>query len=198
LLIVCSDWLLSRCFIGPKGSSKGGRVLLGPSPRRIPGSRASVLSCRATARVPPTRRAFRPSAEGRVTFLLLAQKKSNPKKMAFRAPVASCGIQAVELEVIGTDRSIRQAVRLPRNAPWRRGALHGVGYKRWRFRSPDCDRRSAATPRLHRNASMPRGLKATARFTTWRVSVFVGARWRASVASRSCLKAWVREERPVR
>ncbi len=31
---------------------------------------------------PLTQRAFRPPAGGRVTFLLLAQKKSNPKKMA--------------------------------------------------------------------------------------------------------------------
>ncbi|AIF45876.1 hypothetical protein HY57_00650 [Dyella japonica A8] len=38
---------------------------------------------------PLTQRAFRPSAEGRVTFLLLAQKKSNPKKMALRARAGS-------------------------------------------------------------------------------------------------------------
>jgi len=35
----------------------------------------------------------------------------------------------LELEVIGAGRSIRPAVRLHLNAPWRRGALHGVGYK---------------------------------------------------------------------
>ncbi len=37
------------------------------------------------ARVPLTQRAFRLPAGSRVTFLLLAQKKSNPKKMASRA-----------------------------------------------------------------------------------------------------------------
>ncbi|WP_236585623.1 hypothetical protein, partial [Dyella sp. EPa41] len=36
----------------------------------------------ATASVPLTQRAFRRPAGRRVTFLLLAQKKSNPKKMA--------------------------------------------------------------------------------------------------------------------
>jgi hypothetical protein len=45
-------------------------------------SRASVSGCRLEASVPPTRRAFRTAAAARVTFLLLAQKKSNPKKMA--------------------------------------------------------------------------------------------------------------------
>ena len=38
---------------------------------------------------PLTQRAFRSSADDRVTFLLLAQKKSNPKKMAFRARARS-------------------------------------------------------------------------------------------------------------
>ena len=34
------------------------------------------------ASVPPARRAFRSAAAARVTFLLLAQEKSNPKRMA--------------------------------------------------------------------------------------------------------------------
>ena len=42
-----------------------------------------------SARVPPTRRAFRRPAGRRVTFLLRAQKKSNPKKTAFRAKAHS-------------------------------------------------------------------------------------------------------------
>ena len=37
------------------------------------------------ASMPPTQRAFRSPAGARVTFLLLAQKKSNPKKTASRA-----------------------------------------------------------------------------------------------------------------
>jgi len=99
-------------------------------------------------------------------------KKSNPEKMAFRAPVAPCGIQALKASVFGTGRSIRHAVRLHRNAPSRRGALHGVEYKRWRFGSPDCDRRNAYTQRLHRNAPSPRGLKANpAKFGTTRQRV---------------------------
>ena len=57
-------------------------------------------------------------------------KKSNPKKMAFRAPVAPCGIRALAASVFGIGRSIRPAVRLHRNAPSRRGALHSVEYKR--------------------------------------------------------------------
>jgi hypothetical protein len=40
------------------------------------------FGCRDAASVPLTQRAFRSSADARVTFLLLAQKKSNPKKMA--------------------------------------------------------------------------------------------------------------------
>jgi hypothetical protein len=43
---------------------------------------ASVFDCRVVASLPLTQRAFRSSADARVTFLLLAQKKSNPKKMA--------------------------------------------------------------------------------------------------------------------
>jgi hypothetical protein len=45
----------------------------------------SRFDCRLEASVPPTRRAFRTAAAARVTFLLLAQKKSNPKKMAYNA-----------------------------------------------------------------------------------------------------------------
>jgi hypothetical protein len=45
----------------------------------------SRFDCRHEARVPPARRAFRTAAAARVTFLLLAQKKSNPKKMAYNA-----------------------------------------------------------------------------------------------------------------
>jgi len=41
-----------------------------------------IAGCRLEARVPPTRRAFRLPAGSRVTFLLLAQEKSNPKRMA--------------------------------------------------------------------------------------------------------------------
>jgi hypothetical protein len=46
---------------------------------------SSVFGFSDIARVPLTQRAFRSPAGARVTFLLLAQKKSNPKKMAFRA-----------------------------------------------------------------------------------------------------------------
>jgi hypothetical protein len=46
---------------------------------------SSVFGFSDIARVPLTQRAFRSSADARVTFLLLAQKKSNPKKMAFKS-----------------------------------------------------------------------------------------------------------------
>ena len=45
----------------------------------------SVFGCGDIARLPLTQRAFRSPAGARVTFLLLAQKKSNPKKTAFKS-----------------------------------------------------------------------------------------------------------------
>jgi hypothetical protein len=50
-------------------------------------------------------------------FFCWPKRKVTQRKWPFRALVASCWIQALELEVIGTGQSIRQAVRLHRNAP---------------------------------------------------------------------------------
>jgi hypothetical protein len=47
--------------------------------------RGAFVVSGAFASVPLTQRAFRSPAGARVTFLLLAQKKSNPKKMAFKS-----------------------------------------------------------------------------------------------------------------
>jgi len=89
-----------------------------------------------TAIWPLTQRAFRPSAEGRVTFPLLAharagaranggagpkgggqdarsKRKVTQRKWPLGAPVAPCWIQALEASVFGIERSIRHAVRLP-------------------------------------------------------------------------------------
>ena len=80
-------------------------VSINPSSRRTPealfNSRmaghpvAAGLGCRDTARVPPTRRAFRSAAAARVTFLLLAQEKSNPKRMACRARARSVVLDTI-------------------------------------------------------------------------------------------------------
>jgi hypothetical protein len=62
-----------------------GLQLLLPSGEKV-GLRGRVLAITlqpsGTASVPLTQRAFRTAAAVRVTFLLLAQNKSNPKKMA--------------------------------------------------------------------------------------------------------------------
>ena len=70
---------------GPEGASKASRPV------------SSVSGCRVLARLSLTQRAFRRPAgdvklvpwDRRVTFLLLAQKKSNPKKMAVRTRARS-------------------------------------------------------------------------------------------------------------
>src|SRR5579859_7605304 len=80
------------------------------------------------ARVPLTQRAFRSSADARVTFLLLAQKKSNPKKMALRAKARSDKLDtsAIDQRSVGMSRDLPPTQRLHSKASMRRGLKAGV------------------------------------------------------------------------
>src|SRR5579859_3968819 len=78
----------------------------------------SVVASSLLARLPLTQRAFRSSADARVTFLLLAQKKSNPKKMALRAKARGAGMNtsADDQRLRGGSRDLPPTQRLPRDA----------------------------------------------------------------------------------
>jgi hypothetical protein len=84
---------------------------------------AIVFDCCDTANGPLTQRAFRRPAGRRVTFLLLAQKKSNPKKMAFRAKARSStwDRSVGRLRQALVRSLLPQTKPLHRNAPIRRG-----------------------------------------------------------------------------